>query len=133
MCFAHAMPISCSIKCETILLPFLCSVASNGTCGFSMFSSSEKERLQVQCQTALSMKWAKSQKLHQTHYFFLNVWARFFFCWTQRNTFWISFLETGKLVSNEVGGNLIISNQQKHIWRKPGEKLLFSPRASNLW
>lgn len=69
---------SCSIKCETILLPFLCSVASNGTCGFSMFSSSEKECLQVQCQTALSMKWTKITEITSNTLFFLMCGHRSF-------------------------------------------------------
>ena len=112
---------------RTILLPFLCSVASNGTCGFSKFSSSAKEFLQMQCQTIWSMKCTKFMEITSNKLFF-SVWAQLF-CWTQRNTFWISFLKTGNLASSEFGGNLIISNQQKHIWRKPGQKVSLQSKS----
>lgn len=122
---------SCWNQRDHIFLPFLFSIASNGTCGFSMFSSSVKEALQMQCQTNLD-QWNEhnSWKLHWTHYFFFfcPVWAQIFW-WTQRNTFWISLLKAGNLASSEVGGNLIISNQQKYIWRKPGQKVTLQSKS----
>lgn len=120
---------SCWKKWDCIFLPFLFPVASDGTCGFSMFSSSVKEFLQMQGQASLD-QWneQKSWKSHLTH-FFSPLCGHKIFWWTQRNTFWISFLKTGNLASSEVGGNLIISNQQKHIWRKPGQKVTLQAKS----
>ena len=74
------------------LLPFLFSIASNGTRGFLMFPSSVKEFLQMQYQTTLDQcTQQNSWKLHLTHYLFFPVWTQLFW-WTQRKTFWISFL-----------------------------------------
>lgn len=75
-----------------------------------------------------SMKWTKFMEITSNTLFFFPVWAQIFW-WTQRNIFWVSFLKTGNLASSEVGGNLIISNQQKHIWRKPGQKVTLQSKS----
>ena len=81
-----------------------------------------------------SMKWTQFMEITLNtlffffFFFFCPVWAQIFW-WTQRNTFWISLLKAGNLASSEVGGNLIISNQQKYIWRKPGQKVTLQSKS----
>lgn len=132
VCFLDTQYLfSCWNKWDSILLPFLFSVASNGTCGFSTFSSCEKEFLQMQCQTALD-QWSEqnSWKSHLTHYPFLCVGTVIW--WTQRNTFWILFLKTGNLASVrwvEISSSLI----SRSTFEENQGKSLFSPKVSNLW
>lgn len=119
---------------ETILLPFLCSVASNGTCGFSKFPSSVKEFLQMQSQMTLD-QWNEqtSWKLHLTHYLFFFMCGHSYF---DEHKETLSGFHFSKLAISpqvrwvEISSSLI---SRSTFEENQGKKPLFSPKVSNLW
>lgn len=124
---------SCWNKWDYIFLPFLFSIASNGTCGFSVFSSSVKEFLQMQCQTNLD-QWNEhnSGKLHRTYYFFFLCGHRYF----DEHKETLSGFHSSKLAISPGVRWVEISSSpisRSTFEENQGKKSLGSPKVSHLW
>ena len=113
------------------LLPFLFSIASNGTRGFLMFPSSVKEFLQMQYQTILDQCTEQnSWKLHLTHYLFSCVNTVILMNTKKNSEFHSSKLAILSQVKwMEISSSLISRSPYEENQDK---KSLFGPKGNNL-